>query len=102
MVASEIIVSEVLVLPFRAGDARLRRFYETTLFGSDGMDLLPMTLPILRRAAELRAAASLKTPDAIHLATAEQHAADAFVTNDAGMADVADVPTLLLHQLPRP
>jgi predicted nucleic acid-binding protein len=99
LVASEIIVPEVLVLPLRAGDAELRRFYEMTLFGPDGMELLPVTLPVLLRAAELRASASLKTPDAIHLATVERHAADAFVTNDADMADVATVPTLLLHEL---
>ena len=102
LVASEIIVPEVLVLPLRAGDAQLRRFYEMTLFGPDGIVLLPVTLSVLRRAAELRAMASLKTPDAIHLATAERHAADAFVTNDADMADVVAVPTLVLHDLPRP
>jgi predicted nucleic acid-binding protein len=38
------------------------------------------------RATELRAAHGLKTPDAIHLATAIEERADLFLTGDANLA----------------
>ncbi len=38
---------------------------------------------VFERAAELRAKQRLKTPDAIHLATALEHGCDEFWTNDS-------------------
>jgi predicted nucleic acid-binding protein len=44
------------------------------------MRLLPITRPILLEAARLRAATKLKTPDAIHAATAMDAGCALFVT----------------------
>ena len=46
------------------------------------LDLIPMGTAIAILAAQLGAAYKLKSPDAIHLATAVQAGADVFVTNN--------------------
>ena len=50
---------------------------------------LPMPAEVYRRAAELRARHSLKTPDALHLATAQYHGCAALWTNDNRLNNAA-------------
>jgi len=45
----------------------------------------------------LRVAYGLKTPDAIHMATALLNGAQAFVTNDAGLKRVNELDVLVLE-----
>lgn len=60
---------EVLVLPLRNVDTSLIADYEQLLFSSE-IQLIPISKSVLREAANLRATTNLKTPDAIHAATA--------------------------------
>ncbi|HEY8503718.1 MAG TPA: PIN domain-containing protein, partial [Gemmataceae bacterium] len=70
LVSSELTLMETLVGPLRSGDSVLQAAYEQ-LFQSPEIRLLPITLPIPREAARLRAATpALRTPDALHAATA--------------------------------
>ena len=46
---------------------------------------------IIDRATELRARHNFKTPDAIHLATAIEEKADAFLTGDAALARCSEI-----------
>jgi predicted nucleic acid-binding protein len=56
-----------------------------------------LTAEILKAAAPLRAQqAALRTPDAIHLASAVVIGAAAFVTNDLRLRSAAPLPLLLL------
>lgn len=51
----------------------------------------------MARAARLRAEVlSLRTPDAIHVATAKVAGGDAFVTNDKGLCQVAGLSLRLI------
>ncbi|MHB1111142.1 MAG: type II toxin-antitoxin system VapC family toxin [Devosia sp.] len=60
--------------------------YTGLLEGSDALRVSPITRSILILAAHWRAAtASIKLPDAIHLATAEQVGCTHFVTGDRGL-----------------
>ncbi len=84
IITSELTYTEVLVVPFRTGDAQLARAYEHL------METLIEPLPIRRNdlflAAKLRASTpKLRTPDALHLATAIHAEADIFVTGDAAL-----------------
>jgi predicted nucleic acid-binding protein len=81
LVTSELSVLECLVGPLRKGDVALANDYHR-LFESRGLELLPVTREVLVRAAELRASSSLRTPDAIHLASAIEAGCGLFVTND--------------------
>lgn len=99
IVTSTITLLEVLVHPLRKGDTTLAEQYQEILLRSPHVLVSSVTPPIARRAAELRAAFSLKTPDAIQLATAVEHSAAAFLTNDRRMPTLTEVELLLLDDL---
>jgi predicted nucleic acid-binding protein len=100
-VSSELALLETLVGPFKSGNTTLERQYEQALLGTD-MRLIPIRQDILREAARLRAMTRLKTPDAIHLATAQQTVCALFVTNDAGFRGLASLPVVILDDLLTP
>src|SRR5438874_2734840 len=83
IVSSDLTLMETLVGPLKAGDTALAGAYEQ-LFQQAQTRLLPLTHSILRDAAQLRATTRLKTPDALHAATARQAGCVLFITNDAG------------------
>jgi predicted nucleic acid-binding protein len=101
VVTSELALMETLVGPLKSGDTTLERAYEQALLGTE-LRLLPITQPILREAAGLRAMTRLKTPDALHAATARQAACVLFVTNDAGFRGVGGLPLVVLDDLLTP
>jgi predicted nucleic acid-binding protein len=57
---------------------------------------VPVTLEVARHAARLRAAYGLRTPDAIHLATAVAAEAAEFVTTDRRLARVKEIEVRVL------
>ncbi len=69
VVSSELVIMETLVGAFKAGNNALANAFEQ-LFQQPQTRLFPITLAILREAAQLRATTKLKTPDALHAATA--------------------------------
>ncbi len=84
LVTSELAITEVLVAPVRDENQNLIDAY-SQLFEAF-VEALPIARSILVRAAQLRAKTTrLRTPDAIHLATAEHVTADIFVTGDVGI-----------------
>jgi len=54
---------------------------------------------IAERAADLRARYNLRTPDAIHIATAIVAGCDAFLTNDLALRRVTELRVLTLSTL---
>jgi len=99
VVTSVITLIEVLVHPLRHGDEALAQQYNDILLSSSNVKTLPVTFSTAQSAAELRAAHGLKTPDAIQLATALRHGADAFLTNDRDLAGVEGLRVLKLRDL---
>lgn len=101
VVTSELALMETLIGPLKSGDKTLEQAYEQALLGTE-LRLLPITQPILREAARLRATTKVKTPDALHAATAQQAGCVLFVTNDAGFRGVAGLPLVILDDLLTP
>jgi predicted nucleic acid-binding protein len=101
VISSDLVLMEVLIGPLKSGDAALERAYEQALFGTD-MGLLPITHLILREAAKLRTTTKLKTPDAIHAATASNASCVLFVTNDSGFRGTPGLPVVILNDLLNP
>jgi predicted nucleic acid-binding protein len=99
MVSSVITLTEVLPQPIRAGNAALEQEYRDILLHSMGYSLLPVTPQVAESAAELRARYNLRTPDALHVATALAAQCDAFLTNDAAIRRVTELRVLLLDEL---
>lgn len=98
LVSSELLVMETLVGPLKTGNPALVAAYEHALSAED-LRLLPLALPVLRKAARLRAATSLKTPDALHAATALLAECALFITNDQGFRRVPELPVVMLSDL---
>jgi predicted nucleic acid-binding protein len=104
-VTSSLTLLEVLVIPFRFGNAALIDRYETLLTKSRGLRLVDLDRDFLRAVAQVRAATRAKTPDAMQLAAAVAAGCPAFLTNDDRIPNLPGLRVLqleaYLHQ-PRP
>ncbi|MDM9384141.1 type II toxin-antitoxin system VapC family toxin [Chlorogloeopsis sp. ULAP01] len=96
--SSELILLETLVVPLKKGNTALVVNYEQLLLSSE-MRLIPISQSILRQAANLRATTNLKTPDAIHAATALSVNCNQFLTNDKGFRNVPGLPVVILSEV---
>jgi predicted nucleic acid-binding protein len=65
---------------------------------SPDVSMIAITQDVLERAANLRATVGLKTPDAIHAATALVAGCALLVTNDPAFRRVAGLPVGLLSE----
>ncbi|WP_238361093.1 type II toxin-antitoxin system VapC family toxin [Iningainema tapete] len=98
IISSELILMEALVLPLKNANNSLITDYEQLLL-SEEMQLIHITQPVLRQAASLRATTNLKTPDAIHAATALLGNCTQFITNDKGFRNVPNLPVVILSEV---
>jgi predicted nucleic acid-binding protein len=92
---------ETLIGPLKSADTVLETAFDQMLLGADAR-LLPITQPVLREAARLRATTKLKTPDALHAATAMLAGCALFVTNDVGFRVVPGLLVVILDDLLKP
>lgn len=83
---SPLVKFECQVAPMRSGNLLLQRHYEE---GFGQFRQLDMPEEVFLLGAELRARFGLKSPDALHLATAQFHRCDALWTNDARLSEAA-------------
>jgi predicted nucleic acid-binding protein len=95
LLTSELSLLECLVKPTRDGDERTVQEFQA-FFNRERLLLLEVTRPVLARAVEIRARHRFTTPDAIHLATAVLHGADAFLTSDRPLVRFDEIP---VHRL---
>jgi predicted nucleic acid-binding protein len=98
-VASSLAFLEALVPPSGGHDEGRRAALAALLASFPGISWIAVDLAVADRAASFRARYRLRTPDAIHLATAVQAGADVFLTNDRELVRVTDVPILLVDEL---
>ena len=96
LITSVLTLLEVLVIPYRAGNRLLATRYEALLTRSQGIRLVELSHDHLRAAAQLRAATSIKTPDALQLVAAIGAGCTAFVTNDRRLPPVPGLRILEL------
>jgi predicted nucleic acid-binding protein len=98
IVSSELALRETLVGPLKNTDTFLATTYEQLLTSTD-MKLIPISTTILKAAAGLRAEWNLKTPDALHAATALAARCSLFLTNDTDFRRVPDLPLVILSDI---
>lgn len=99
VVTSVVTVTEVLVHPLRHNNEKLASEYLDILLSHPQILALPVSSAIAQHAAELRAQYSLKTVDAIQLATALSQSATTFLTNDRDFRDVPGIKIIRLVDL---
>ena len=98
VVCSELVIAETLVRPIRESNSDLEAVFRS-LFAAREMRLVPATRQLWEDAARLRAETGLKTPDALHAATALRADCALFVTNDTGFRRVQGLPLIVLEDL---
>ncbi|MBK5276778.1 MAG: PIN domain-containing protein [Desulfuromonadales bacterium] len=86
---SPLVEMEALIHPLRNKDLRLMEAYQSFF---DCCTVLDMPKEVYRQAAIIRAEHPIKTPDALHVATANWHGCLSLWTNDDRLTRVA--PTI--------
>jgi len=96
--SSELSIMETLTGPLRDNNQQLLQDYERFLFQS-GMILVPISQNLLKEAAQLRATTNLRTPDAIHVATALDIESTLFLTNDRRIGQIPNLSVIVLQDV---
>ncbi len=99
ILSSELIVLETLVKPLKNADNALEKTFRELLLASNEVELLPISLSILEQAAQLRATTNLKSPDAIHAASALSAGSSVFVTNEKIFKRVTGLHVVVLNEI---
>ena len=100
VVCSELVMAETLVRPIREGNADLEAAFRA-VFAAPEVSLIPATRQLWEDTARLRAESGLKTPDALHAATALRAGCALFITNDTDFRRVQGLPIVVLDDLLR-
>jgi predicted nucleic acid-binding protein len=98
-VCSVITLTEVLIHPIQMGRGDLETAYRNILISGSAIHLFWVDVAIAERAAHLRSQYGLRTPDALHVATAIIAGCDAFLTNDKRLARITEILVLVLDKL---
>jgi predicted nucleic acid-binding protein len=91
-VASTLVLTELLVQAFREDDLSRAQNVLRLLAHFPHLKLIEVTASIAFEASQIRAKSSLRTPDALHLATALMQKVDWFVTNDKAFTRLQNLP----------
>ena len=100
IVSSPVLVTEALTKPLRDGNTEIELQYRE-LFASNVVRLLDASYQVFEDAARIRAGTRLKTPDALHAATALRAGCTLFITNDTDFRRVQGLPVVVLDDLLR-
>lgn len=93
---STLTLMEVLVQPYRLNKEELVLKYYSLFTTYPQLHWIELSWEVADRAAKLRAEYGLKTPDAIHLASALSCGATGFLCNDTIFRKVKEIDCLLL------
>ena len=96
---SVVALTEILVGPLRLGNTDLAQQYHDILVSHKDYSLVAVTPEIAISAAAIRARYSMRTPDALHVASALRMDCDAFLTNDLDFRLVQDLNVLVINYL---
>lgn len=100
IVTSELTWLEVLAKPLKEKNKRLEHLFKDFLT-ADEVELVPVTRALWEHAARLRGL-GLKTPDAVHAATALLTDCSLFITNDPDLRRVPGLGYAILKELSMP
>ena len=96
-VTSGITLLETLIHPLRNRNTELAREYEAILIQSRNLNLIELTIPLLRFAAYLRTDTGIRTPDALQIAAALTMKCPVFVTNDRRLPAIKGLQIVQLN-----
>lgn len=94
-VASDLVLAELLVKPFRENDSENVETIKNLLLNSNYFEMCSHHREVFTYASEIRATQRLKMPDALHIATAILNDCDYFLTLDTQIINNATGITVL-------
>jgi len=94
---SVLLAGGVLAAAKKAANNEILLRYRHIFSEFPNLTLHDADMQVMEKMSDLRVAYGLKTPDAIHMATALLNGAQAFVTNDAGLKRVNELDVLVLE-----
>jgi len=86
---STLVFAELLVPAYRDDENKRAEKIIHILSNFPNLEIIPLTTEISSTAARLRALHGLRTPDAIHIATALESKSSGIITNDRGFRKVS-------------
>lgn len=98
-VFSVIGLTELLTKPKKLNNRKIVNAYIDFLNQYENLTIINVDRIIAEEAAELRARYNLRTPDAIHVATAIVERAAVFITNDNRLKQVKEVKVMTVKEL---
>lgn len=96
-VTSVLTLMEITVKPLQLGRPDVAEEYEVLLATYPNLAIAPISRPIARRAADLRATHRLQPADALQVAACLEQGTTAFLTNDRALRRVTECQVLLLE-----
>lgn len=96
IVASPLLLTELLVAPFRDNHSRLADTYQQLQTHINNLELVDLSPEISIIAAKIRAKYNLPTPDCIHIATAIESRVDYFYTSDQRLGKIQEIKIIKL------
>ncbi len=89
-------IAELLTRPAQEGNRQAMRDYRLYLANFPNLRIIPLDISLAEKAALVRAETGLRLPDAIQIAAARSHGADAIITNDRAWPGRFPTPAVLL------
>lgn len=96
-ITSVLTLMELTVKPLRMGRVEIADEYDVLISNYPHLHVVAIGHRVARLAAQLRARFRLRPADALQIAAAVDHGAEAFVTNDRDLRRVSVIPVLLLE-----
>ena len=96
---STLVLSEVLVLPYKLGKYDAAKEYEFLIKTFPNVNLNPVSSDIAARSAIIRSKYNLPAPDSIHLANALTSGCSLFITNDSKLKKIDEIKVICLEEL---
>lgn len=100
-ICSTLLLTEILTRPMAEKRQDLVLTYKSIIVSFPNLMLKPFDETVAQTAAYFRAEYNLKTPDAIHIATAHQTGAEAIICNDTAWKKVKEIPVIILSEFIR-
>ena len=97
VVASELLLTELLPRPLREGQRHLVAAYLDLMQRTPRIELAPVDRRVILRAVHLQADFGLRAMDALHVATALVHDCESFLTNDRRLKVGSQIRVLTLR-----
>lgn len=97
-ITSTVVLTEILVQPYRNENLTQAEALYGLLTTLPNLEWVPPSVQIANLAAALRASHRMQTPDALIAATAVEHNAPAFLTNDPIFRRITGLEVLILDE----